>query len=252
MTQAVGGRSRIWSATILIALGVLFLLDGLGVLNFGHFLGHWWPSVLIVMGLLQLLRSGGHRWGGPMLLICVGVLFQVSRLHVFAWWRAENLWPLVLIAVGVGLLVGRWRPAAPPQGTAGAEEASEVVDSFVLWSGLERTVTSKKFRGGDATAFMGGIQLDLRQAELAPGEQVLHLTAILGGIEVRVPESWQVAVDGTPLLGGISQKRAPAAAVPSAPPDSAAPAPTAADAPAPAGRLRIRGFALMGGVEVKT
>ena len=246
MTQAVGARSRIWSATILIALGVLFLLDRLGVLDFGHFLHRWWPSVLIVIGLFQLLRSGGRRWGGPMLLICVGVLFQVSHLHVFAWWRAENLWPLVLIAVGVGLLIGRARPAAPPEGTTSAEEASEVVDAFVLWSGLERTVTSKKFRGGDATAFMGGIQLDLRQAELASGEQVLHLTAILGGIEVRVPESWQVAVEGTPLLGGIGDKRAPAAAR-SAPPDAAAP-----DVSIPAGRLRIRGFALMGGVEVKT
>ncbi len=60
------------------------------------------------------------------------------------------------------------------------------MNTFVIWGGIERAVTSQQFRGGEATALMGGIELDLRRAQLAPGEQQLTLTAVMGGIAIRM------------------------------------------------------------------
>jgi hypothetical protein len=47
-------------AIILIALGVLLLLDNLGVLSF-RWLGEFWPIVLIALGIWLAARRMGRR-----------------------------------------------------------------------------------------------------------------------------------------------------------------------------------------------
>jgi len=48
-------------AFILIGLGVLFLLDEIGVLHF-HSLWRFWPLVLIAIGIRVLMRRTGRGW----------------------------------------------------------------------------------------------------------------------------------------------------------------------------------------------
>ena len=63
------------------------------------------------------------------------------------------------------------------------------------------------FAGGDVTAFMGGGKLDLREATMAPGtEATVDVMAIMGGFEIKVPESWNVIVDVVPFMGGYEEK----------------------------------------------
>ena len=50
-------------AALLIGLGVLFLLDNLGIPVFRH-LGRYWPVLLIVVGVILLQRRLGGRGGG--------------------------------------------------------------------------------------------------------------------------------------------------------------------------------------------
>lgn len=51
-----------WPGALLIALGVLFLLDTLGVASAGRVLGTYWPVLVIAAGLLLLW---GARRSGP-------------------------------------------------------------------------------------------------------------------------------------------------------------------------------------------
>ena len=53
-------------------------------------------------------------------------------------------------------------------------------------------------------AFMGGINLDLTVAEIPETDTVLNLTAIMGGIEVKVPDDVNVECEGTAILGGVT------------------------------------------------
>jgi predicted membrane protein len=77
---------------------------------------------------------------------------------------------------------------------------------------------------------MGGCELDLRHASIQ-GEAVLNVFAMWGGIEIKVPEDWVVSMQGTPILGGFSEKTMVSK-------DTSK-------------RLVIRGYAIMGGVEVR-
>lgn len=81
-------------------------------------------------------------------------------------------------------------------------------------------------------AVMGGAELDFREAVLVEGVTELWIFAFCGGVEVTVPRDINVETRGVGIMGGFSQVEHRA---------------KEADAPT----LRITGFALMGGVEVK-
>jgi hypothetical protein len=151
---------------------------------------------------------------------------------VFAHIRVA--WPFVLIAIG-GLLVWRAlrRESAPSDGRAVPPGSPH--SDFALMGGVHRVVDSSDFRGGEATAIMGAVELDRRGASIASSPAVLDVFALWGGIELTVPPEWRVEVQGTPILGGFENK-------------------ARSTGSAASGRdqvLVVRGTALMGGVEIK-
>jgi hypothetical protein len=83
-------------------------------------------------------------------------------------------------------------------------------------------------------AFMGGADLDLRQAQFAAREVVITINAIMGGADITVNPHTHVIVEGIGILGGYSG------------PSDNTPAELDENSPV----VRIRGFALMGGVSV--
>ena len=84
-----------------------------------------------------------------------------------------------------------------------------------------------------AVAFMGGVELDLREAVIDPRTEISAL-AVMGGVVVTVPPNVRLETDGFAFMGGFEdQLKQPASGDPNAP------------------VVRITGFALMGGVEVR-
>ena len=91
---------------ILIALGSLFLLDKMRILNFdlGDIFSTWWPMFMIVPGIIMALDTNRKNKNGPFFMIAFGLIFQVAELDLFRWWRWRNLWPIMMIAIGVWML----------------------------------------------------------------------------------------------------------------------------------------------------
>ncbi|MBI3405125.1 MAG: hypothetical protein HY046_06670 [Acidobacteria bacterium] len=92
---------------ILIAIGTLFLLDRMRIFNFdiGDIFRTWWPMFLIIPGIVQALDSTRKNKNGAFFLIAIGLILQIGELDLFRWWRWRNLWPLMMIAIGVWMLV---------------------------------------------------------------------------------------------------------------------------------------------------
>jgi hypothetical protein len=84
------------------------------------------------------------------------------------------------------------------------------------------------------TCFMGGADLDLTQAQFAAREVVITVNAVMGGADIKVNPHTHVVMDGTGIMGGYSG------------PSDKTPAELDANSPV----VRIRGFAIMGGVSV--
>ena len=68
-----------------------------------------------------------------------------------------------------------------------------------------------------AAALMGGIQLDLRDARFSQREVTIRAFALMGGIEIIVPDDINVIVDGVGIMGGFDDNANHAEASPGQP-----------------------------------
>ena len=57
-----------------------------------------------------------------------------------------------------------------------------------------------------AFAFMGGGELDLREARYATPTVTIHVIAIMGGVEITVPEDATVRVTGIGIMGAFDHQ----------------------------------------------
>jgi class 3 adenylate cyclase len=106
--------------------------------------------------------------------------------------------------------------------------------TVAILSGSRRSGRWRPRSHTKAVAFMGGCELDLRQAEIDGSEIVITAVAFMGGIDIVVPEGIEVDLTGVPIMGGKDLRVRDVAPTPGAP------------------RVRVRAFPIMGGVTVRS
>jgi predicted membrane protein len=253
------GHGGVVGGVILAAIGVLLLLQNLGIPYFED-LERYWPVILIVVGIAQASRSmgmGGRVWGGAVFF--AGVIFLLNNLGIIHGDIWRFLWPGVLIMIGLAMLArsldrdtSGFNPGAT--GAQAKRMADNIRDRIVsdiggirgsasinrlsewaVFGGTRRRVDSQDFQGGEAFAMFGGVEIDLRKAGSTRDEIIIEANALFGGIEVRVPETWSVTVRGSGVFGGYE--------------DETMDGRVASDAKQP--HLIVNGFAVFGGVNIK-
>jgi hypothetical protein len=130
--------------------------------------------------------------------------------------------------------IGRIGPAASGVSALSMPDAGPARGNMVaIMSGVERKGVWSAAAHVNAVAVMGGIDLDFTRCSLSAMETVINVMAIMGGVEITVPLGMTVIVDGVGIMGAFvdnaNQRYGPEAPV-----------------------LRVRGMAIMGGVEVKS
>lgn len=218
---------------ILLVLGLLWTLDNLGFVYADSIL-RWWPALLVAWGVARIFGFGGCRRpvaGG--FLVLIGSLLLVGEIRAlpFVVW---DLWPIALIVLGASIIARARRGPltwSPGPGVSARPGDEGLLRSVAVWAGVERRVDSQAFRGGEAVALMGGLEVDLRHARVAGDEAVIDVMCVMGGVELFVPPDWHVNVEAVPLMGAVEDARR-------APPTEAK------------NKLRVRGFVLMGGLEI--
>jgi predicted membrane protein len=80
------------------------------------------------------------------------------------------------------------------------------VDINGILSGNKRTVISKNFKGGTITAVLGGVDINLLNADMQ-SPAVLDVTVLMGGVKIIVPAGWEVKNNVTTILGGVEERR---------------------------------------------
>jgi hypothetical protein len=252
---------------LIVFVGVVFTLDQLGYSPAIHYL-KFWPMALIAIGVVKMsYAKGGDGVFAGLIFTSVGLWLQGEELG-FIRISLRDIWPLALVLFG-GYLVwqgltkrqppaptsttpptppvdplphqasrpspGSWGPSAPQSTVVNTStrtaDANAKMSAIAILGAVSRGNNSTAFRGADLMAIMGGCEIDLRQAAIN-GEAVIDVFAMWGGIEIRVPEDWTVVSKIVPLMGGVEDKTRP--------PQNAT-----------AHRLVLRGFAIMGGVEIR-
>lgn len=209
----------------ILALGLLWTLDNLNVIE-SESITQWWPILLIAAGVVRLLD---HTRGkiASVVMIVIGGFLLLDNLDLVDF-DLDDLFPLIIAAVGAKLV---WEAFDRTRRDSTADPSS-TVSAFAFMAGVKRQSNSQVFQGGDANAIMGGVVIDLRNAQIPDGQEaVIDTFAWWGGVELIVPPNWRVVGRVLPLMGGFEDNTI--------------------GATTPGGTLIVRGVALMGAVEVK-
>ncbi|HUP18009.1 MAG TPA: hypothetical protein VM848_18420 [Acidimicrobiia bacterium] len=185
-------RARVLFGSVVTVFGALLMLDYADVLNAGDVVETWWPAVIVVAGLMALWANPQH-WMMPLVVTAAGVVLLLRSTDVVDSLAVAG--PVLLILVGLLVIFGR---GLNQRVIATADR----VNTFNVFSGTEVASHSDNFAGGSVGALFGGAEIDLRDAQPAPGA-ALDVFVAFGGAEIKVPEGWQVITHGMPIFGGF-------------------------------------------------
>lgn len=203
------------------ALGVVLTLDNLNVIHGEEYLA-WWPVLLVAIGVVKLI--GGSRIFG-VILVVAGLSLTAYNIGVIHF-TIFDLWPLILIAIGLGFVARAfgWSPDVtsriPASTTLGILSARKIVE------------TSRDFSGRRYVAFVGSCEVDLTGADIASSPAEIETIAVWGAVEITVPDGWEIVGEVVPVMGGFEVNVRPGSST--------------------GKQLIVRGAAVMGGVEIKS
>ena len=235
----------------IMAVGAALLLDVLGIRDAASLM-KFWPALIVLFGASIVAQA--FRPVDPATVKKAGnggvPCFFLFLLGVAMFWTFGF-----------------------PQSLETRVEGRRVSATGVMGRAEARNVGSD-VRSARVAAVMGRSSLDLRQVHLAPGEEVIvDVFVTMGRATVRIPDHWVVDASALPVMGSVDEERftpitpetasEPAAekedlqaekgdqpakrdATVTPPPATVATPPATGPPP----RLRLRGFVMMGKVEV--
>lgn len=201
-----GNHGGVVFGGILIALGAVFLAGTIFGMDAGELLRTWWPVILIVLGVKGFFGNDkGTFW--PLFVVLIGGLFLARNLGVLDHGLWSYIWPIGLVLLGLSMLFGPRRSCKKVHGSVGGVDTAETFNTTVVFSHQVRRIRAEAFRKGEGTAVFGNLELDFQECGIAPDSK-LEVNAVFGSVKVMVPDGVHVALGGSSVLGGVSDKRA--------------------------------------------
>ena len=202
----------IWGL-VFVAVGIIFGGNALNIWDIDVFFPGWWTLFLIIPGLVSMVRYG-FNWGSGVLVI-LGLILLFDALDIIS---SDIMWklvfPLILVIIGISILTSFFR-----SGTKKNIEDEEYTKSksykydstqypryTAILGGGDYKNNTEDLKGVVSEAILGGLEIDLRDAKITE-DIVLELTAVLGGIDIYIPDDVRVEIiSGVPVLGGFEHK----------------------------------------------
>ncbi len=244
-------NGRIVGGLILVAVGAVLLLRNIGFL-FPHWLFSW-PMILILVGIYSGFKHQ-FRNNSWIILIAIGGFFLFDRF-IPELGLERYFWPVLIIVIGVIFILrpkkfGRinessnetsstfnvgYNPASlQPYDSATLSDNDYLIINSIF-SGVNRTIVSKDFKGGKISCVFGGTNVDLTRADIQ-GEAILKFEIIFGGVKLIVPPHFTVINEIDGVFHGVDDKRKYSASTSSSPDK----------------KLILRGSVVFGGIEIKS
>ena len=181
---------------LLIAIGVIFGLNALGITNINIFFKGWWTLIIIIPS-----KMWSFIWLviGIVLLLCTQNILSFSMI-------SKLIVPFILVMIGLGLIFKDTLNKKVADKIKELNQNKGNLEEFCATFGEQKSnFAGQEFNGANVDAVFGGVDLDLTKA-IINKDQIINATAIFGGVEIKVPEGVNIKLKSTPIFGGVSNK----------------------------------------------
>ena len=220
---------RAFFGVTIVALGGILLLRNLEIIKFDSWNVFWgtvWAAGLVLAGLVTIVSSQRlltRAWG--LLLMAAGVSVGLNAYGIIDVSIWKLFWPVVLITVGLMMVFSIGSANRKRAEKSGTDDNEKVA----IFYGEQSRVRGD-YTGGSATAIFGGVDLDLRQANIKDGA-IIDVFTFCGGININLPDDVIVKNEVRGVLGGSDDKTVPK--------------------PSAKKTIYLRGECVLGGLEIK-
>ena len=201
-------KPAIWGIAI-IALGIIFGGNALGLFDINIFFEGWWTLFIIVPSVISLFTEKEKLLS--LGFVAAGVILLLAAQNVISYdvsWKV--ILAVFLILAGVTIIVkGVIRSNNDKEVEKKARDLGDdkTMDSqMAIFSGSDKAYNNEVFTGSNLLAVFGGVDLDLRKAKFEK-DVVIRAFCLFGGIDIRVPEDVQIKLKSGIIFGGISDDR---------------------------------------------
>lgn len=190
---------------VLVAAGVLFALNVLGIADINIFFDGWWTLFIIIpcgIGLFTEREKTGNIISvliGVFLLLCCQDILDFSMV----WQLAV---PVIIIIIGLKLVFGNLFQSKGSEVIKQLKaDGTKMKSTTAIFSGQNLNFDNEVFEGVELNAIFGGIKCDLTHAQF-PKDCMINASAVFGGVTIIVPPHINVKVKSNSLFGGVSDK----------------------------------------------
>lgn len=199
----------IWGVAI-IALGLIFGLNALGLFNFNIFFDGWWTLFIIVPSVISLFTEKDKL--ASLGFIAVGIILLLAAQDVFSY---DIAWKVILavflVVAGLTIIIRSTfhnkNDQEVEKKVKEAEKDGKTMDSqMAIFSGSDRVYKDETFQGSNLVAIFGGAKLNLKNAKFDK-DTVIKAFTLFGGIDIIVPDDVKVKLKSGFIFGGFSDDR---------------------------------------------
>lgn len=207
------GFFRYILATIIIAIGIVLILDNLGIATF-NVSNAWlyiYPLLFVVIGLKSMIdriRFKGGSWIFGSFLFIFGSLLILDRFNVIAFVFKDifKLWPLLIIYFGFSFIRSKGSGVvlvnSRKNGMNNKKDYDKSAFSFV--GDLEYNTPNWKVEPMNLTNMAGDYYFDFSKAFIPEKDTPISISAWAGDVRILMPENVEFRVDASLMAGDIS------------------------------------------------
>ena len=186
-----------------IVIGVIVLLNSIGATNINIFFRGWWTLFIIIPSFIGLIKDKDKVWSAFFLALGVALLLS-SRGILDMIIIAKCILPAILIIIGINIIFKDVINSKVNEKIKELNKSNED-EYYAIFSGQKLDMASQEFKGAKLNAIFGGIDLDLRKADIKQ-DIVIDVCAVFGGVDIKVPKGANVKIKSNSIFGGVSNK----------------------------------------------
>ena len=190
----------------LIAVGIIWALVTLDIIDFSFSTEGWWALFIIIPCLYNLLT--GKDKGGAAIGICIGVLLLLGARGIISW---DKFWQLGLAAIAIGIGVNliffnSWEKSRQVEIETIDKEGRQIKSIAINFGKQDVSFAGERFEGAEMRVHFGNVNLDLRDAVIER-DAFIDIDSAFSGIVIYLPENAVVKNAISCGFAGVNDKR---------------------------------------------